>query len=330
MSSPRGLHLPINRFFRSLALEQGDAAIAIVLYVHGSTGSYLDPASGEANLNLLRMARPGLRLELATAVNAELQKKIEELSQANDDMNNLLAGTDVGTVFIDRDLRIQRFTPAVTAIVNLIPTDIGRPIAHLATNLVHYDTLPQDARRVFETLAPKEVQVQTSDGRWYLLHILPYRTQEDAIAGVVITFVNTTTLHTMQEQLHTAQLAEQVRAFAESIVAIVREPLLVLDADLRVVSVNNAFIDTFKVPKGDTVGTLVYDLGNGQWDIPALRTLLDDILPARTTIQDYLVTHLFERIGARVMRLNARELRLANGQPRMILLAIQDETEKTS
>ncbi len=123
--------------------------------------------------------------EELTTVNAELQKKIDELSQANDDMNNLLAGTDVGTVFVDRDFRIQRFTPAATAIVNLIPTDIGRPIAHLATNLVHYETLLQDARRVFETLTPKEVEVQTTDGRWYLMRILPYRTQENVIDGIV-------------------------------------------------------------------------------------------------------------------------------------------------
>ena len=432
-----------------------------VLYVHGSTGSFLEPAPGEANLNLLRMARSGLRLELATAVhkavtqkapirydgvqvqvkeqihtvnllvspvmsppapglylvvfdevptvvsppagtpapaastdtdqriaalerelrlkdeylqtnlgelttsneelqstneelqsineemdtsreelqsvneelttvNTELQKKIEELSQANDDMNNLLAGTDVGTVFIDRDLRIQRFTPAATAIVNLIPTDIGRPIAHLATNLVHYETLLQDARRVFETLEPKEVEVQTTDGRWYLMRILPYRTQQNAIAGVVITFVNVTTLRTMQERLQVSQLAEQAHAFAESIVDTVREPLLVLDVDLRVVSVNNAFTDTFQVHKNETVGKLMYELGNGQWNIPALRTLLEEVLSKRTTIHDYRVTHTFERIGPRVMRVNARELRLVNDQPRMILLAIDDVTDPTA
>ncbi len=430
-----------------------------VLYVHGSTGRYLEPAAGEANLNILRMARPGLRIELATAVrkavtlkeavrfervqvrlddrlqtlnllvspvmsppapglflvvfedistevsppaetaaptpsaateqrvvtlerelrakdeylrthveelstaneelqsaneelqstneemdtsreelqsvneelstvNTELQKKIEELTQANDDMNNLLAGTDVGTVFIDRDLRIQRFTPAATEIVNLIDTDIGRPIAHLSINLVNYDTLLQDARRVFETLKPKEVEVQASDGRWYLMRILPYRTQENVIDGVVLTFVNITMQRAMQAKLLAAQLAEQAHAFAESIVETVREPLLVLDADLRVLSVNEAFSSTFQVQKAETIGKPLYQLGNGQWNIPALRTLLEEILPEHTAVRDYTVTHDFEYIGRRVMRLNAQELRQINGQPRMILLAIEDVTER--
>ena len=425
-----------------------------VLYVHGSTGRYLEPASGEANLNILRMARPGLRLGLATAVrkavtlkeavrfegvqiqvdervqtinlqvapltsppapglflvvfedvptvenapvrtpaldseqhiaalerelhakdeylqthveelttaneelqsaneelqstneemdtsreelqsvneelstvNTELQKKIEELSQANDDMNNLLAGTNVGTVFVDRELRIQRFTPAATDIVNLIESDIGRPIAHLATNLVHYDTMLQDAQRVFETLTPKEVEVQAKDDHWYLMRILPYRTQENVIDGVVLTFVDISTLRAMQQQLLHAQLAEQAHAFAESIVETVREPLLVLDADLRVISVNDAFTETFQVNSAETVGQLLYKLGNRQWNIPALRAQLDKVLSERATVQDFRVEHTFEHIGTRVMCLNARELRRTDEQPRMILLAIEDMTE---
>lgn len=437
-----------------LVNEAGD-----MLFVHGSTGRYLEPASGEANLNIQRMARPAIRLELTTAlrkavtqketvtiegvqmtvddrlqtvnllispvtsptvpglflvvfrevptvpstppgtvspptpdqaqriaalerevrakeeylqthveelttaneelqsaneelqstneemdtsreelqsvneelmtVNAELQKKIDELSQANNDMNNLLAGTDVGTVFVDRDFRIVRFTPAATAIVNLIPTDVGRPIAHLATNLLHYDTLLQDARNVFETLVPKEIEVQTTDDRWYLMRILPYRTQENVIDGVVITFVNITTLRTVQKRLRDSELAEQAHAFAESIVETVDEPLLVLNADLRVVSVNSAFTNAFKVRSDDTVGRLVFELGNGQWDMPELRTLLEEVLPKRISIHDYTVTHTFEEIGRRVIRLNAREIRAINNQPRMILLTIDDVTEQT-
>ena len=433
-----------------------------VLYVHGSIGRYLEPAPGEANLNLLRMARPGLRLELATAVhkaftqqdpvriegisllvndrmhtinlqvtqvtapfakglflvvfhevadaelsiatpvagrsttteqseqiailertllakdeylathveelttaneelqsaneelqstneemdtsreelqsvneelstvNAELQVKIEELSLANDDMNNLLAGTDVGTVFIDRDFRILRYTPAATAIVNLISTDIGRSLSHLAMNLQHYDSLLPDVQHVFATLTLKEVEVQTTDGRWYLMRILPYRTQEDIIDGVVITFVNISSLRAMQEQLKAAQLAEHAHQFAESIVETVREPLLVLDADLRVVSVNNAFLNTFQVSNEETHHRLFFELGNGQWDIAALRILLNTVLPQHTSVNDYQVTHVFDSIGLREMRVNARELRLSGDQPRMILLAIEDITERAS
>jgi len=263
--------------------------------------------------------------EELTTVNAELQMKIDELSQANDDMNNLLAGTDVGTVFIDGELRIQRFTPTATDIVHLIQTDIGRPIAHLATNLLHYDTMLQDARHVFETLSPKEVEVQTRDGRWYLMRILPYRTQENVIDGVVLTFVNITALRAAQERLLVAQLAEQAYAIATSIVETVKEPLLVLDADLRVCSVNTAFTDIFHMHSAEAVGQLLFELGNGQWNIPDLRTLLEDVLPKHTTVHDYMVRHRFAHLGPRVMRLNARELRQRNDQPRMILLAINED-----
>jgi two-component system CheB/CheR fusion protein len=126
--------------------------------------------------------------ELVT-VNVELQKKIEQLSQANNDMNNLLASTDIGTVFLDHYLRIQRFTPAVTQIIPLIQTDLGRPISDITTNLA-YDRLSRDVEGVLKSLVFKEIEVSTREGRWYWMRIAPYRTLENVIEGVVITFVN--------------------------------------------------------------------------------------------------------------------------------------------
>ncbi|OGJ84998.1 MAG: chemotaxis protein CheR [Candidatus Raymondbacteria bacterium RifOxyA12_full_50_37] len=126
--------------------------------------------------------------ELIT-VNNELQKKIEELSRSNNDMNNLMAGTNIGTLFVDLNLRIQRFTPATTHIINLIQTDIGRPISDIVSRLDGYDSLVQDARAVLDTLVPKEAEVLTKEGQWYQMRIQPYRTLENVIEGVVITFV---------------------------------------------------------------------------------------------------------------------------------------------
>ena len=120
--------------------------------------------------------------ELAT-VNTELQNKVADLSRANNDMNNLLAGTGIGTIFVDHQLRIQRFTPAVTQVINLILTDVGRPVGHIVSNLVGYDRLVADVRAVLDTLVPKEVEVQTQAGAWYLLRIRPYRTLENVIEG---------------------------------------------------------------------------------------------------------------------------------------------------
>ena len=129
--------------------------------------------------------------ELAT-INTELQTKVLDLSRVNNDMNNLLAGTGIGTVFVDFQLRILRFTPGATQIINLILTDIGRSVTHFTANLVGYDHLVPDLQTVLNTLVPKEVEVQTADGAWYLMRILPYRTTENVIEGAVITFVDIT------------------------------------------------------------------------------------------------------------------------------------------
>jgi two-component system CheB/CheR fusion protein len=129
--------------------------------------------------------------ELAT-VNAELQTKVSDLSCANNDMNNLLAGTGVGTIFVDLHLCVRRFTPAVTPLVNLIRTDVGRPLGHIVSNLLGYDSLVADVQEVLETLTPKEVEVQTKSSAWFLLRIRPYRTLENVIEGAVVTFTDIT------------------------------------------------------------------------------------------------------------------------------------------
>ena len=128
--------------------------------------------------------------ELVT-VNSELEQKIKELSKTGSDMQNLLSSTEIGTIFLDTSLNIQRFTPAMTEFINLIQTDMGRPVRHIVSNM-YYDRLVQDAKEVLKTLVPKETEVQTKDNRWYTMRILPYRTIENVIDGVVMTFVDIT------------------------------------------------------------------------------------------------------------------------------------------
>ncbi len=125
-------------------------------------------------------------------LNAELQGRIDELSQANNDMKNLLESTDIATIFLDNDLRITRFTSPATKIINLISTDVGRPLTDIVLKLC-YETLIEDAREVLRTLVPKEREVRTKDGecgRWYLMRMKPYRTVENVINGLVLTFVD--------------------------------------------------------------------------------------------------------------------------------------------
>jgi two-component system CheB/CheR fusion protein len=159
--------------------------------------------------------------ELAT-VNAELQTKVEDLSRANNDMNNLLAGTGIATVFVDLQLRILRFTPTATLIINLISADVGRPVRHIVSNLIDYDRLVEDAQAVLDTLTPKEIEVQATEGKWYTMSILPYRTLENVIEGAVITFVDITEMKKSRELLKQANdqlhLAVVVRDSHDAIV----------------------------------------------------------------------------------------------------------------
>ncbi|MDR3625660.1 MAG: PAS domain-containing protein, partial [Ignavibacteriaceae bacterium] len=120
----------------------------------------------------------------------------------------------------------------------------------------------------------------------------------------------------------------EVSEFAENIINTVREPLLILDKDLRVVKASRSFYDFFKVSSGETIGTLIYDLGNHQWDIPKLRELLETILPEKTTFDNYEVEHDFSTIGKRIMLLNARKIQRGAEKEQIILLAIEDITER--
>ena len=141
--------------------------------------------------------------ELAT-VNTELQTKVVDLSRANNDMNNLLAGTGIGTVFVDHQLRILRFTPAASSIINLIRSDVGRPVSHLVANLVGYSSLVADVKDVLDTLVAKEVEVRTAEGKSYAMRIQPYRTLDNVIEGAVISFVDVTEIARAQQTLRQA------------------------------------------------------------------------------------------------------------------------------
>ena len=254
--------------------------------------------------------------ELQT-LNQENKHKVEELSQLSGDLQNLMAATAIATLFLDRRLRILRFTPQVEDLFNIRLTDRGRPLSDI-THRLGYDDLHADAEKVLRHLVPVEREVQDEKGRWYLTRVRPYRSTDDRIEGVVITFVDITTRKEAEEALLEA------KAYAEKIVDSVPEPLLVLTSDLRVQTANEAFYEHFQVRRESTEGRKIYDLGNGQWDIPALRKLIDEVLPDNETFSNYEVQHDFEQIGRRTMLVSGRRL----DHVQLTLLGIRDVTEQ--
>ena len=257
--------------------------------------------------------------ELST-VNEQLQHRNLELNQTTNDLQNLLASTTIPVVMVGPDLRIRRLTPPARKIMNLLPADLGRPIGDLKAN-VDVPDLEALITEVIDDVQLREREVRDREGRRYALRIYPYRTGDNRIDGAVLVLLDIDDLKRSQEE------ASEARDYSQAIVATVREPLLVLDGELRVVTANAAFYRTFGVLPAETQGRLVYDLGNQQWDIPALRRLLEEVLPHEHAFEGFEVQHHFPEIGQKTMLLNARGLYRV-GRPSLILLAIENITER--
>ena len=256
--------------------------------------------------------------EELTTLNEELQNRNTELSTLNNDLNNLVNSINVPVVMLSRDLRIRRYTPLAEKVLNLIPTDIGRPITDLKPN-IDLPNLEGLVAESIDTMNLKELEVQDRRGHWYSLRIRPYKTSDNVIDGTVLTLMDIDALKTEVNELH---------LYAESIVETVRQPLIVLDANLHVVTANAAFFETFHVTVEETAGKFIYALGDGQWNIPALRELLERILPAQAAFEGFEVKHRFPTIGQKTMLLNGRQIRSRRGGAPLILLSIEDITER--
>src|SRR5262245_55417433 len=258
--------------------------------------------------------------ELIT-VNEELNNRNAELGRLNNDLVNLLSSVQMPILMLDSRLRIRRFTPAAEKLLNLIPTDVGRHIGDLKLNLDCPD-LERMILEVIDTVSVKEVETRDGVGRWHWLRIRPYKTLENKIDGAVVALVDIDALKNTEREI------EAARDYAEAILRTTRNPLLVLRADLKVESANDAFYKSFKAKPAEIEGRLIYELGGRDWDIPRLRQLLEDIIPSNSSFDDFEVTHKFPGIGKRFMLLNARRLDSRDGGSERILLGVEDVTAR--
>ncbi|MEJ0021861.1 MAG: EAL domain-containing protein [Candidatus Doudnabacteria bacterium] len=253
--------------------------------------------------------------EELTTVNEEVQHRNSELGQLSEDLVNLLSTVDIPVVMLEHDLTVRRFTPTAVRILRILPSDIGRPITDIKSNL-KVPNMEELLREVIITGTPYKKDVQDLQGTWHSLQIHPSRSHDNKINGTVITLIDIDKLKTSLE-------------YIEAVFDTVREPLLVLDGDLRIKEANSAFYATFKLLKKDVVGQPLYTIEKGQWNIPRLRKLLEEILPEGKKFHDLEIEHDFPNHESRTMLLNARAIpKDGERSPGLILLAIEDISQR--
>lgn len=269
--------------------------------------------STNEELETSREEMQSMNEELQT-VNGELNGKVEELAQLNDDMQNLLNSTDVATLFLDKNLKIKRFTEQTRRIVRLIASDVGRSIEDLVPQ-IHYETFGDDAREVLETLQPREAEVQSLAGKWLLVRILPYRTAQNMIDGVVVTFVDI-------DRLKRAESLVDANKIADSIVQSVREPLVVLDTELRIVASNPAFSRLVGMERAQLDRRSVF-VAFPELQAPRkLREMLDGVLIDGRAVEEFDCTFESARLGSHSVILNVRRLEEVGGAALRLLIGL--------
>lgn len=250
--------------------------------------------------------------ELIT-LNDELRTRNAELSQLTSDLTNLLDSLMIPLVMVDKDLRIRRFTPAIEPLLNLIASDLGRALTDLRANL-HVPDLPHVLAEVIASARPTQRDVQDAAGHWYTMQVLPYVGPEHTTEGAVLLLVDIDAI-------------KRSRDYAAALVETVREPLVVLTADLRVRSANQAFYETFQTTAEETESRLLYELNHGRWNIPELRRLLGEMLPRNRVLENFELEFDLPPIGRKSVRINARQVvQPEGGDEPLILLAIEDIT----
>ena len=253
--------------------------------------------------------------EELTTLNEEIQNSNTEMGIVNNDLLNLLANASIPVIMVSLDGRIRRFTPAAEELLNLRPQDIGRPLGEIRGALEVHD-LAEIALQTIETAQFHEREVRTAHGAWYQLRVRPYKTQDNRIEGAVLSFTDISAVK---------RSAEHIKLYADALIQNASQPILLLDAKLHVFVANRAFCELFRVSLSETEGRLIYELGNNQWNIPALRQLLTRVTRDDSIVTDFEVRHNFQDIGERVMLLTARRVEPRSGEF-MIFLSIEDVT----
>ena len=250
-------------------------------------------------------------------MNDELRGRNEELAVVNSDLSNLLASVQIPIVMVTRDLRIRRITPAAEKVLNVIPSDIGRPIGHLKLNFVLPD-LERLITETIDTVSIRERKVEGLDGKLFALQIRPYQTIDNRIDGALLILFD---VSSVEEQTAALELA---RSTGEALMSTIRDPILLLDSDFRVRRANRAFAETFGLEPEEVEGKFIYEIGDKDWDLPELRQLLEDVLPQRKNFEGFEVNHAFARVGQKRLLVDARRIESGRRREGVIVLVIRE------
>lgn len=253
--------------------------------------------------------------ELAT-VNEELESRNSQLARLNDDHSNFVNSLNIAFMTVDDHLNIRSFTDKTKDLMNLIDSDIGRPLSDIKVKI----KLPEMENIILECIEhtrPNQIEFMDNGNNWYSMRVHPYRTSDNRLDGAVVAFLD------VNDIKHSLEKTTSALKYADSIIASIHHPLLVLDKDLRVVSASQSYYDVFKRTKKETIGNLLYHLGNGEWAIPKLRKQLEDVISKDRSFDDFSVEHLFDNIG--LTKVNIFGRKIMNEKPEDCLALMQIE-----
>ena len=253
-------------------------------------------------------------------VNEELQNRNDELLRANSDLMNLLTSVQVAIVIVSNDLTIRRFTPMAERVLNLIPADVGRPISHIKPNLVLSD-LEGMIRRVIDEIATAEREVEDREGRSFLLRARPYKNVENQIDGAVLSLFEVTSAKRQEREQGLA------REYAEAIVDAIDEPFAVLDEELRVLTVNRAFVSFFGLDEPAARGVHFHDLVDASWGGTDLRRAAAELWADESSEREREIPVDLPAVGRRRLRLTVAAVKRKPGGRRFILLTVLPVTQ---
>jgi len=260
--------------------------------------------------------------EELTTVNEELHHRNQDLNQLNNDLVNLLASIDICIVILDQDKAIRRFTPKARVVMNIIPTDVGRPFGDLKPN-IEAPEIDRWIDEVIETVTVREAEVQDRNGRWFRLQIRPYKTTDNKIDGVVLSLVD------IDQLIRSVAAAKMSRDFAASVIEAAPLPLAVVDESQTVISANHAFRELFRLGSSVASGMVVKDLSGGNLRATEVANLVAEVFWSGRAVRRVELSIEVRQGGARSILVSATPL-LPRGErgEALLLLGVEDVTDR--